>query len=119
MSSSATVNYLKAGYGLKSWLFTLDHKRIAWLYFVSITGFFFLGGAAATLIRMELITPAFASGYYHYTGSLTTPPCTEGVVWALLRRQSHVCERQVRRSALKLTSQACWRDPTCMLLKAC
>ena len=58
MSSSATVNYLKAGYGLKSWLFTLDHKRIAWLYFVSITGFFFLGGAAATLIRMELITPA-------------------------------------------------------------
>ena len=45
------MNYLNAGYGLKSWLLTLDHKRVAWLYFISITGFFFLGGAAATLVR--------------------------------------------------------------------
>ncbi|MEE3009068.1 MAG: cbb3-type cytochrome c oxidase subunit I, partial [Pseudomonadota bacterium] len=52
------MNYLNAGYGLKSWLLTLDHKRVAWLYFISITGFFFLGGAAATLVRLELITPA-------------------------------------------------------------
>ena len=44
------MNYLNAGYGLKSWLLTLDHKRVAWLYFISITGFFFLGGAAATLV---------------------------------------------------------------------
>lgn len=50
-------HYLNAGHGLASWLLTKDHKRIAWLYFVSITSFFFLGGAAATLIRMELITP--------------------------------------------------------------
>ncbi len=50
-------HYLNAGHGLASWLLTKDHKRIAWLYFVSITGFFFLGGLAATLIRMELITP--------------------------------------------------------------
>ena len=42
---------------LRSWLLTTDHKRIAILYFAGITLFFFIGGAAATLIRLELITP--------------------------------------------------------------
>ena len=51
-------HYLNADYGLKSWLLTLDHKRIAILYLVSITLFFFLGGAMAVLIRLELLTPA-------------------------------------------------------------
>src|SRR5205085_1075955 len=44
-------------YGLTSWLLTTDHKRIALLYLISITFFFFIGGAAATLIRIELLTP--------------------------------------------------------------
>jgi cytochrome c oxidase subunit I len=43
---------------LKSWLLTVDHKRIAILYLISINVFFLLGGAAATLVRWELITPA-------------------------------------------------------------
>jgi cytochrome c oxidase subunit 1 len=51
-------HYLNASYGLKSWLFTVDHKRIALLYMVSVTFFFFIGGALATLIRLELATPA-------------------------------------------------------------
>src|SRR6185295_7403525 len=34
-----------------------DHKRIALLYLASITLFFFLGGAFAVLIRLELLTP--------------------------------------------------------------
>jgi cytochrome c oxidase subunit 1 len=50
-------NYLTAGYTLRSWLLTVDHKRIAILYLVSITFFFFIGGAAATLFRLELMTP--------------------------------------------------------------
>jgi cytochrome c oxidase subunit I len=50
-------NYLNAAYGWKSWLFTTDHKRIAILYVVSITVLFFIGGAAATLIRINLLTP--------------------------------------------------------------
>ena len=50
-------NYLTEGSTLASWLFTTDHKRIALLYLGSITGFFFLGGAAAALIRLHLITP--------------------------------------------------------------
>ena len=34
-------SYLNAGYGFKSWLLTRDHKRIAMLYLLSITFFFF------------------------------------------------------------------------------
>ena len=45
------------GHTLRSWLFTTDHKRIAILYCVSITFFFFVGGVAAALIRLELFTP--------------------------------------------------------------
>ena len=49
--------YLNNEYGLKSWLLTGDHKRIAMLYLISITFFFFLGGSMAGLIRLELLTP--------------------------------------------------------------
>jgi len=50
-------DYINNGYSLRSWLFTTDHKRIAVLYLLSITVFFFIGGAAATLMRLELLTP--------------------------------------------------------------
>src|SRR5881409_2186018 len=50
-------NYLNQEYGLRSWLLTTDHKRIALLYLASITFFFFVGGAAAVLMRLELMTP--------------------------------------------------------------
>ena len=36
-----------------------------------------------------------AEGYWHWYGSLTTPPCTEGVSWNLLKRTEPVCARQV------------------------
>ena len=51
-------NYLNKHYGVGSWLFTTDHKRIALLYLISITFFFFIGGFFALLIRLELLTPA-------------------------------------------------------------
>jgi cytochrome c oxidase subunit 1 len=50
-------NYLNADYGVRSWLLTTDHKRIALLYLVSITLMFFIGGAFAVAIRLELVTP--------------------------------------------------------------
>jgi cytochrome c oxidase subunit 1 len=50
-------NYLNVSYGVKSWLLTTDHKRIGLLYLVSITLYFFLGGAFAVLIRLHLLTP--------------------------------------------------------------
>ena len=52
------THYLNANYGVRSWLFTRDHKRIALLYLASVTAFFFIGGAFAVLLRLELITPA-------------------------------------------------------------
>jgi cytochrome c oxidase subunit 1 len=51
-------NYINAEYGIRSWLFTTDHKRIALLYLISITAMFFIGGFFALLIRLELLTPA-------------------------------------------------------------
>src|SRR5207249_2357733 len=51
------VHYLNVNYGIRSWLFTTDHKRIALLYLASITFFFFIGGAAAVLMRLHLIEP--------------------------------------------------------------
>jgi len=50
--------YLNASYRVKSWLLTVDHKRIAILYMLGVTLFFFIGGAAAVLMRLELMTPA-------------------------------------------------------------
>ena len=44
-------------YGVKSWLLTLDHKRIGLLYLGTITLMFVVGGMAAVLMRLNLIEP--------------------------------------------------------------
>ncbi|HZL33794.1 MAG TPA: cbb3-type cytochrome c oxidase subunit I [Tepidisphaeraceae bacterium] len=49
--------YLNVRHTVASWLLTTDHKRIAILYLVSITLFFAIGGFAAGLIRLNLLTP--------------------------------------------------------------
>jgi cytochrome c oxidase subunit 1 len=51
------AHYLNAHYGIRSWLLTTDHKRIALLYLMSITAMFFVGGFFAVLIRLNLLTP--------------------------------------------------------------
>ena len=51
-------NYLNSVYGIRTWLLTKDHKRIALLYLASVTVFFALGGLFALLVRLELLTPA-------------------------------------------------------------
>ncbi|HKC62011.1 MAG TPA: cbb3-type cytochrome c oxidase subunit I, partial [Pyrinomonadaceae bacterium] len=53
----AQQDYLNVSYGIKSWLLTTDHKRIALLYMISITLMFFVGGLMAVLMRLELLTP--------------------------------------------------------------
>src|SRR4030095_9990466 len=52
------TNYLNVSYGIRSWLFSVDHKRIALLYLCSVTLMFVLGGLFAAMVRMELLTPA-------------------------------------------------------------
>ncbi len=62
------VNYLTNGFTVKSWLLTKDHKRIAILYLLTVSVFFALGGIYASLIRLELLTPAsdlLESGTYN------------------------------------------------------
>src|SRR5215471_7805054 len=51
------VNYLNAERGIKSWLTTIDHKRIGIMYLCSTLTAFFLGGVFALLVRLELLTP--------------------------------------------------------------
>ena len=50
-------HYLNSSYGIRSWLLTTDHKRIAWLYLAGVTFFFTLGGIFAAMIRIHLLTP--------------------------------------------------------------
>ncbi|HZL18332.1 MAG TPA: cbb3-type cytochrome c oxidase subunit I [Polyangia bacterium] len=51
------VNYLNADRGVWSWLTTIDHKRIAVMYLVSVMFAFLLGGIFAMALRVELLTP--------------------------------------------------------------
>jgi carbonic anhydrase len=55
--------------------------------------------AKDVIINVEDLLPA-SKGYYNYSGSLTTPPCTEGVNWIVLKTPVTVSGDQV----LKFTS---------------
>ncbi len=48
-------NYLNAARGIKSWLLTLDHKRIGVLYLFSIMAAFLVGGVFAIMIFLFII----------------------------------------------------------------
>ncbi|MFZ9594926.1 MAG: cytochrome c oxidase subunit I [Bdellovibrionia bacterium] len=48
-------HYLNHSKGLKSWLTTLDHKRIGVMYLFTVLGFFLVGGLFALGIRLELM----------------------------------------------------------------
>jgi cytochrome c oxidase subunit I len=50
-------NFLNSPKGLKTWLITLDHKRIGLMYLASVVLFFFVGGLLALGVRLELLTP--------------------------------------------------------------
>jgi hypothetical protein len=43
----------------------------------------------------EKFAKELAEGYFHWYGSLTTPPCTEGVNWNLVKKTQTVCQRQI------------------------
>lgn len=58
MNTFPEISYLSQPRGLKSWLLTRDHKRIAILYLISISAAFLVGGIFALLIRLQLLEPA-------------------------------------------------------------
>jgi len=47
-------------------------------------------------VNAEDLLPA-ARGYYTYPGSLTTPPCTEGVKWIVMKEKIEVSKDQIDR----------------------
>ena len=54
------VSYLehKGKYtGIRSWIYTLDHKRIGLLYLYAIIALFFVGAILGMLMRIELVKP--------------------------------------------------------------
>ena len=51
-------NYLNEETTIKSWLYTVDHKRIGLMYLFAIMFFFAVGGFLALMMRLELLTPA-------------------------------------------------------------
>uniref|UniRef100_A0A7S2IWT4 carbonic anhydrase n=1 Tax=Alexandrium andersonii TaxID=327968 RepID=A0A7S2IWT4_9DINO len=61
-------------------------------------------GISSSFDLNQKLTDELAHGYYHWYGSLTTPPCTEGVSWNLLKRTEKVCQRQVNQLKAALSS---------------
>lgn len=57
MASAAGTNYINWQSGIKSWVTSLDHKRIGLLYFFTVMLFFLVGGVFALLLRLELFDP--------------------------------------------------------------
>ena len=56
---SPTINYLNnpETTGLKSWIFSTDHKRIGLLYMYCMVTFFLVGMCLGLLMRLELLQP--------------------------------------------------------------
>jgi len=55
--SETQSNYLNHEKGIKSWLTTVDHKRIGIMYLVASVTALLAGGAFALMIRLQLIKP--------------------------------------------------------------
>lgn len=51
------VDFYHESRGLRSWLFTLDHKRIGIMYLVGTLAAFMIAGVVALIFRTELLTP--------------------------------------------------------------
>lgn len=56
-SESSYLKYAGKGRGLKSWIFSVDHKRIGILYLIATLTFFAVGVTFGFLMRLELIAP--------------------------------------------------------------
>ena len=49
------------------------------------------------VVNVKNLLPKVTNHFYSYHGSLTTPPCSEGVQWVVLKNHIEVSEQQVQR----------------------
>ena len=72
------LNYLNHDTSIKSWLTTVDHKRIGILYLVAVTVAFGLGGLFAVLLRIDLLnnTPVLIELFRKMGVEITDSPGT-------------------------------------------
>ncbi|MAV63984.1 MAG: cytochrome c oxidase subunit I [Pelagibacteraceae bacterium TMED124] len=64
-------NYLRYPEGIKSWIYTLDHKRIGLMYLFAIFGFFILAGFTAVFMRYELMSAEAEMSEHSYNVLMT------------------------------------------------
>jgi cytochrome c oxidase subunit I len=57
LNANSELSFFRVSKGIRSWIFTLDHKRIALLYFYTVSFFFLVGVILGILMRIELIAP--------------------------------------------------------------
>ncbi|XP_014674637.1 PREDICTED: carbonic anhydrase 2-like [Priapulus caudatus] len=48
-------------------------------------------------LRLTELLPTNTSAFYRYSGSLTTPPCYESVVWTMLHYPATISQKQLTR----------------------
>ncbi|CAL1296579.1 unnamed protein product [Larinioides sclopetarius] len=46
-------------------------------------------------LTLSEMLPENPASFYRYIGSLTTPPCDEGVIWSILRKTTYVGRHQL------------------------
>ena len=56
-AAAPKLTFWNASYTFRSWLLTTDHKRIAFLYLLLVSGYAVLGLGTALILRLELFTP--------------------------------------------------------------
>lgn len=72
-TTDPSVNYLNHEKGLRSWLMTLDHKRLGLMYMWSTFVAMLLGGAFALALRFELFSPGqqiMSADFYNHMFTL-------------------------------------------------
>jgi cytochrome c oxidase subunit I len=57
VAASPDQSFFQVAHGVRSWLLTLDHKRIALLYLYTVISFFLVGVVLGLLMRLELFAP--------------------------------------------------------------
>ncbi len=55
----------------------------------------------------KIIPPAGQRSYFNYYGSLTTPPCTEGLLWHVFEHANHISMAQYRKILLAVNDKDC------------